>query len=416
MNNGTQRLACIIIVEFPLELLYQEDPALRTKPVVVTCDAKVSSPIIYCNQLAFKSDIEVGMTVSQANVLCNDLVAIPQNKEREIKKSLEIYLALQEIGPLVETQSPGTFFMESSGLMRLHHSEKHLARTIINNLSWLGYPIRVGIAGSKFVAELAAQSAETDHFIIVPEGRDARFIEDFDVNCLTPNSDIHSRLKDLGLTRVGQLKAIPGNEIVERFGSEGRSISLFSKGQDKRQFLRQWPDDNLSNKIFLTYHVRNIKAIISHVITLLTPLLSHLGGKGLGSNGIVVTLTSVDGLQKQFRPTIDNPTLSVGTFVRQLELIMGRITLKAPISEIEVAIQNEYIVALISRLASFDSSDHITTDCHSESELLRLLTDHNVRAISMTSAYLPESSYELVGAADIRKAHLSIRHSAGSVW
>ncbi|MFH1688024.1 MAG: hypothetical protein ABIE70_10970, partial [bacterium] len=149
-----------------------------------------------------------------------------------------------------------------------------------------------------------------------------------------------------------------------------------------------------------------IKAIISHVITLLTPLLSHLGGKGLGSNGIVVTLTSVDSLQKQFRSTIDNPTLSVGTFARQLELIMDRNTLKAPISEIEVAIPNENIVALLSRQVFFDSSDHITTDCHSEPELLRILTDHNVRAISMTSAYLPESSYELVGASDIRKAQM----------
>ena len=56
----------------------------------------------------------------------------------------------------------------------------------------------------------------------------------------------------------------------------------------------------------------------------------------------------------------------------------------------------------------YNHNTHNLPDYDNNPELLRLLTEHKVQAISLTSGYLPESSYELVPAQDGKKAQTQI--------
>lgn len=392
----SERLACILIPDFPLVLACRRDPALVGRPVAITENDSPTAPIVICNNRAVEHDVRPGLTATQAHVICPELTVLSRDRTDENKAAAKIQHTLQTIGPLVEADRPGVYFMETSGLIRLHKSEKRLARKIIVALAALGYPVRVGMAANKFVARVAARSAGDDSYCIVADGNEAAFVRKLDVALLNPSKDTQEHLNDLGLKTIGQLAVFPTNEVTERFGTEGAALADYCRGKDNSRLVRNWPKEGLFNEVFLTYRILRSDTILKHFERLIAPLLHRLAELGLGCTRIILTLTHEDKSRTTLTPSVQNPTLAAARFGRQLIHQLQDNPVRDAVMGLRIDIEQGAVALLPSRQVSLgQDTGKGRHDKRNDPELNRFLKDHQIRRINLNSAFLPEQSFEL---------------------
>jgi len=395
MNN--ERIACILIETFSLEMFYRKDPSPATRPLALTEDARKSAPIVAVNQAAAEHGVLINSTAPQAHVICPDLIVKPRDPVEEAHQSQKLMQTLQTIGPFVEkgadnTNGALTVFMEVSGLMRLHKSETAIAEKTVALVASLGYPVKAGVADNKFIARVAAATSEHNRYTIVNRGAGGAFIENLDIERLTLSRDTLETLRDLGLKTIGRLAAFPTNEIAQRFGHEGTTLSHLSRGQDPRRFLRVHPDEDLSNAMHLTYRLYNAAAVVHHTEQLLPPLLTHLGNSGHGCRRVELKLSFENHHEASLTISLEQPTLSLAKLTRQLRTHLELLKLPSAVTDLIVVIPRNTIAPLPSRQLNFDHRRRQQAGFLDNDTALH---NCNLYAVTLNPALLPERNFHL---------------------
>src|SRR5256885_6837406 len=83
--------------------------------------------------------------------------------------------------------------------------------------------LRVGWGRGKFVSWVAATRARPGEAVIVQPGEEGAFLSSQPLAALSLDPDTHRRLRQLGLTTLGRLAALPQEAVVSQFGAAGRS-------------------------------------------------------------------------------------------------------------------------------------------------------------------------------------------------
>lgn len=410
MNN--KRIACILIDTFSLEIFYQKDPSLTAQPFVLTEGVHKTAPIVAMNQPAAEHGVLIGSTTPQAHVTCPDLTVKLRDTEKEQRESQKLFKALRTIGPFVEDSTytksiSGALgiFLEVSGLIRLYQNETAIAEQIIAVVRALGYPVKVGIGDNKFIARVAAETAEVDRHIIVNQNSGDTFIRNLDIAQLQLSSDTLETLRNLGLKTIGRLAEFPSNEMAQRFGHEGTTLSHLSRGDDRQQFVRIRPGMDLSNKMHLTYRIYNTTAIINHTSKLLAPLLTHLKHSGQGCSRLELTLSLDNHHEETVVVSTEKPTISLKKLTRQLHAQLERLQLTSGVTDLVVLIPQNATVPLHSRQLGFDHQHQHRQD--SSLKKHAVLPSRNMYTVTLSPALLPEHNYYLSPIDDTRGAKRS---------
>jgi DNA polymerase-4 len=397
MSN--ERIAGIIIPDFLLELCYRQQPSLRLQPVALTEGTKPSAPVLAMNQPAIENRVALKMTALQARALCPDLSVVINDNDHAVEQSRKLQTLLQTIGPLVEQESPGVYFMDISGLRRLHGNETKITQSIITLIAKQNYQVKVGVAESKFIARVAAETSQTDNFTIVKRGDDVTFIEKLDIDRLPLSDDTRNKLRQLGLKKIGQLSFFPANEMSTRFGAEGTRLSQLSHGRDTDRLLREWPENALSNEMSLTYRIYNAAVIVRHAEKLLRPLFEKLSQSGLGCHRLEITLTIEDRSHESIVLSVSKPTLSISKITRQLQQHLEKTKLSAGVMGLKVDVPQHGVAVLPSQQGTLDNTPSSPTK-RNNAEQDKILKDHRMCQVSFNAALLPEQSFELAPVAD----------------
>jgi len=395
MNN--ERIACLLIDSFALQMFYQKEPSLVRRPLALTEETQPAAPIVVVNQAAAENGVVLNSSVPQAHVVSPDLIVKQRDIAEETAQSQKLLQALQTIGPFVEKGSDNvggalTVFMEVSGLLRLHKSETAIAEKIIALASSLGYPAQAGVADNKFIARVAAETSEPNRYTIVAHGAGDAFIEHLDIAHLTLSHDTIETLRNLGLRTVGRLAVFPTNEIAQRFGHEGTTLSHLSRGRDPQRFLRLHPDEDLSNEMHLTYRLHSVAAVVNHTEKLLPPLLAHLSNSGQGLRCFELRLFFENHHEETITISVEQPTRSRARLIRQLRARLERLKLPSPVTDLIVTIPRNTIAPLPSRQLNFDQRHHRQAGFMGNDSALR---NCHLYTVTLNPTLLPELNFRL---------------------
>jgi protein ImuB len=151
--------------------------------------------------------------------------------------------ALAALSPgLAGTSDPmdpafGLIEVQVDGLDRLWGAEPEMAKRLVDAAARClpGQP-RVGIAGTRFSATVAAGHAAPAAPSIVPPGGDAAFLAPLPAALLTPDADVRARLRRFGLRQIGAVAELPRSALVARFGTEGELIHARARGEEIVRF------------------------------------------------------------------------------------------------------------------------------------------------------------------------------------
>ena len=225
------QMACVDLPVFPLQLLLRQHPDWREHPVAVVDADKPQGVILWVNERARSMRIRPGMRYAAGLSLASGLRASVMPRG-EIERSVaSLVKRLRNFTPNVEPSAdePGTFWLDASGLERLHDSLRSWAGLIRADLKRVGLLSTVVVGYSRFgTYALAKVKRGTIVMGSVREERAAARRVPLDRLSLAPSA--RDALEKLGVTSVGQFAELPVEGIEKRFGPEVYRLHRLATG------------------------------------------------------------------------------------------------------------------------------------------------------------------------------------------
>ena len=146
---------------------------------------------------------------------------------------------------------------------------------------------RIGVARSRLVARVAAESADVGGRVVVPAGREAEFLAPKPVSALRPTPETAAALERWGVRTAGQLAALPGGEVAARLGKEGWLLHQAARGEDERALVPRRPERAFSEGAGFDWPVADLASFSQ----LALPVLARLAERAGACRRLEVTLS-----------------------------------------------------------------------------------------------------------------------------
>ncbi|MDJ0947817.1 MAG: DNA polymerase IV [Alphaproteobacteria bacterium] len=225
----------------------RDDPSLRDKPVIVGGGKR--GVVSACCYIARTYGVRSAMPMFKALKACPDAVVIRPDMQKYVAIGREIRKMMRDITPLVEPLSIDEAFLDLSGTERLHgHSP---AAT----LAWLchrieadtGLTASVGLSYNKSLAKIASDLDKPRGFALIGRSEARQFLAGRPVSLIWgAGPALQRRLARDGVRTIGQLAAMDEADLVARYGSIGRRLAWFSRGEDDRAVVPDRPTKSVS--------------------------------------------------------------------------------------------------------------------------------------------------------------------------
>ncbi len=236
-----------------------DNPSLAGQPVIIGSRSSPRGVVSTCSYEARSFGVHSAMPIRRAVELCPQGVFIPPRHERYQEVSQALFALLREFSPLMEPLSIDEAFLDMTGCEHFYSSLEHMGQTIKDAIRRrLKLSASVGIAGNKFLAKLGSGLQKPDGLVIIKPEQVDEFLAPLPVDVLWGvGAKTTKELARLGINTVEQLRQVPEEWLVRKFGKMGRQLFLLARGIDDRPVECEWEAKSLgSRKHFPGRHFR----------------------------------------------------------------------------------------------------------------------------------------------------------------
>ncbi len=202
--------------------------------------------VVACSAAARAEGVQRGQRRREAQGRCPSLVVTERDESLEARQFEAIAAVCESFTPRVEITRPGTCLFPTRGPARYFGGDQALAVKVHEAVSGaLGERTvcRIGIADGPFTAALAARAARSGSPVVVEPHSSNSFLAPLPVTTLE-QPDLTDVLLRLGITKLGQLAALPRSDVLGRFGLLGEWAHRVASGEsDRLPAVRELPPD-----------------------------------------------------------------------------------------------------------------------------------------------------------------------------
>jgi protein ImuB len=228
---------------------------------------------------------------------------------------LEIALAHS---PRVEAGGADLVYLDVAGLRGLWGDEGEIGRRLVQSAVDRGLQARVGIAGSRIAALVAARRGH-DGATVVESGTDAKYLASAPLSLLDLSAEMAARLHTWGIRTLGELAALPATALFERLGSEGLRLHRLARGEDSRPLQPWTPPPAFEESIEPGWAVETLEPLGALLARLAERICERLARRGLLADQFQWSFRLTDRTVQDgtFTPAIPmNETAAVTTLLR----------------------------------------------------------------------------------------------------
>lgn len=393
-NSTTDRLACVDLPAFPLQLLLKRRPEWASQPAAVVAEDKPQGVILWVNDRARQLGVLPGMRYSAAFSLATALRA-GEVAAGEIKQAVEdLTQRLMRWSPEVEParQEPGVFWLNGAGLKPLFPTANGWAKAIDGGICANAYEATVVIGYSRFGTYAIAKSRKgiTVFRSADQERAAARQVA---LDCLHIDAKFRDVLLKLGVRTIGDLLALPPGGLRERFGVDAHRLYRMAAGDLWAPLQASAPAAPVVERRILDDAESDATRLLFMIKQMLHPLLATLAtrAQALTILWLSLLIDHGDWLKEQLRPA--EPTLNAIQILDLVRLRLESIQLTAGV--IEVELRAESCVATREQLRLFIEGPKRNIDAANRA-LARLRAEFGDSAVvqaRLRDGHLPEANF-----------------------
>ena len=145
---------------------------------------------------------------------------------------------MRSLTPLVEPLSIDEAFLDLAGTAELHHGSpaRSLARLALEVERRIGVTVSIGLSYNKSLAKIASDLDKPRGFALIGRGEAVDFLGPKPVGLIWGvGKALQARLAGDGIATIADLRGAQEIELVARYGSIGRRLYRFARGEDDRR-------------------------------------------------------------------------------------------------------------------------------------------------------------------------------------
>ena len=210
-------------------------PELRGKPILVGHDG-LRGVVTTASYEARPFGCRSAQPMAVAKRLCPQAIVVPVRFARYHEVSAQVFDILDDFTPLIEQLSVDEAFLDCTGSVRLLGNGPAIARAIRRRIhEEIGITASVGVAPNKFLAKLASDLNKPDGLTVITRADVDRVLPPLSASKIWGiGPKTAARLKSLAINTIGDIRKIPLEVLVERFGEEGERYWRLAHGMDER--------------------------------------------------------------------------------------------------------------------------------------------------------------------------------------
>jgi len=247
MAMSVRKIIHIDMDAFYASVEQRDDPSLRGKPVVVAWRGN-RSVVCAASYEARAFGVRSAMPALRAERLCPEAVFIPPDFTRYRAVSRSTREIFQRHTDLIEPLSLDEAYLDVTENKTGLPTATRVARTIREQIrEELHLTASAGIAPNKFLAKIASDWRKPDGlFVIQPEEVEA-FLTPLPVGRIPGVGKVtERRLRDLGVSTVGDLRVMELPLLEARFGRYGSRLYELARGIDNNPVVPDRPTKSIS--------------------------------------------------------------------------------------------------------------------------------------------------------------------------
>ena len=388
------RLACVDVPSLALQILVGDHRDWSGCPTAVVSQDTPQGEILQINRIARRSGILPGQRYASALSLCPDLCAGTISIRAIDDVTGLIKTRLGQFTPDVEADldEPGVFWLNATGMGRIHSSPKRWAKAINDSLRESGFESTVAVGFTRFGTYALARGGRGEIVSKNPE-------QEIASTRMTPLSmlglppTVHGDLGKLGVTTVEQLLALPASGLMERFGAQAHRLHEMASGNLWAPIQPDAVTEPIVQHTQLDLPDTNSTRLSFLIKQMLNPMIRAVAARGEAITELEMGLALDHAGDVVERIRLAAPTLDELQIANLVRLRLESITLRAGV--VEVALAARTVEATPEQLRLF--SDHGKRDSSAADkafERIRARYGHDsvVRAV-LTEGHLPEAQF-----------------------
>jgi DNA polymerase IV len=269
----------------------RDHPELLHRPVIVGGGHR--GVVLACCYVARLHGIRSAMPMFKALEACPDAVVIRPDMAKYRRVSEQVRTLMESVTPQVQPLSIDEAFLDLAGTERVHQGPA--ARTLALLAGRIerdcGITVSIGLSYNKFLAKLASDLDKPRGFAVVGRGEALAFLAPKPVSVLWGvGAALGQRLARDGIITIGELRERSERELVARYGSIGRRLYRFSRGEDDRAVVTDAPTKSISVETTFDRDLATPEALAEELEPLARQLATRLTAHGLAAGGVTLKL------------------------------------------------------------------------------------------------------------------------------
>jgi DNA polymerase-4 len=299
-----------------------DDPALRGRPVIVGGDPAKRGMVTSASREARARGVEEGMETRRALELCPDAAL----RRTRLKRYREVVAELRELlrgesERIEELGLEGTFLELAPQTDALTRA----AELCVRLQAELGVAAVAGIGPTRFVAALAAHHAGPGGIRLVVDAEAADFLGRLPVSeiwGLGPATA--SRLAELGVHTIAELRALDGGRLAEIAGARAASFLELARGADRGRLAPKPRARTLSQEQTLDEPSGDLRSLADEIEALAARLASVLARERRTARTVTLAVSYLDGTRSSRTQTLDAPASGARELADAAQSLLGR--------------------------------------------------------------------------------------------
>ncbi len=324
----TDRVACIALGAFALQVLRRDRPDWRGHPAAVVERDDARARLTHVDAAARRAGVRVGMRCAAALSLCPDLRTAPVAPARLCAAVDELVELLREFSPVVAPadDEPGVFHLDASGLSRLYPSHARWVRDIEARLRAAGWRAAIAVGFTVFGTRVAARRLEAagrTRVVFATPADERRAVESASVELGGLEPRARDALEALGVRTLGAFAALPAAGIRRRFGEGAERVHRMVRGLADAPYTARPAPEPVAVRTHLDWPERDLGRLMALVERHVHALARRVEARGEFVGAVRVALRFDDGTRADERLRPAAPTLDVARLVHLLRLRLG---------------------------------------------------------------------------------------------